>query len=349
MRVAFRVDASEQIGVGHVFRCLVLADAVRRAGGSALFICRANGGYLGDLVAERGHAINYIDQSASAGGICDDAQATAKFLDAWTADWLVVDHYAIDATWEQLMARHVGHLMVIDDLANRPHRCDVLLDPSDFAGRSERYAKWVPASCELLVGPRYALLREEFFDRRLKRDRDGRIRRVLIFFGGTDPTGETVKTLEAMARLDLDLELDVVVGSMCPSREKIQAACRRLDVAPTIQATDIARRMSNADLAIGACGVASLERCALGLPAVAITVAENQKETGEHLARLGVVHLAGWHENVTPELIATAITGLDRHPECLRRMSAACTNLVGDGVREVFNHLLKHHRDAPFT
>jgi len=178
--IVFRTDAALQIGTGHVMRCLTLAEALAERGAHCRFVCREHSGNLMELIRDRG--FDAIGLPVESGRLATEASsdepigAHATWLGAdWAvdaeqacaalgdmdADWLIVDHYALDVRWERSLRSRCRRLMVIDDLADRIHDCDLLLDQN--LGREPRdYAGLVPDCSAILVGPRFALLRPEF-------------------------------------------------------------------------------------------------------------------------------------------------------------------------------------------
>lgn len=235
-----------------------------------------------------------------------DAAETTAVLSGKDAEWLIVDHYALDRTWETLVRPHVRKLMVIDDLADRPHDCDVLLDQNFRLEGDSRYGALVPPPCTRLIGPRYALLRSEFAEvrRRIKR-RAGPVRRVLVFLGGSDPDNVTGRALEALTAPELgDLEVDVVIGAGSPHAADIgRRVAERPRTTLHVQVRNMAELMARADLALGAGGSATWERLSVGLPSLVVTIAENQRRSTEDLDLLGLLKWIGGSETVgVPEL-----------------------------------------------
>lgn len=347
LRVAIRVDASTQIGTGHVMRCLTLADALRKSGAHVRFICRHLPGHLHEVLAVHGHEAVIIGSSdaplpgtvssSPAGNLGEsahaswlavtqarDAQDTQAALAGGTWDWLVVDHYALDVVWEKALRAAVGRLMVIDDLADREHDCDLLLDQNHYEELQSRYRNRVPAACTLLLGPRYALLREEFDALRQRaRVRDGAVSRLLVFFGGVDAANHTGRTLEALSTMSLtEFAVDVVIGTGHPARSAVEAACARAGHACHVQTTVIGELMASADVAIGAGGVAVWERCCLGLPTLALTTAANQVRQLADAARAGLL--------CAPERVAESSDLIQIHLRALLENSA-------------LRHLLSHN------
>lgn len=312
LRVAFRVDASVQIGSGHVMRCLTLADALAAEGSQCLFLCRAHEGHLLDLVAARGHEAVVLPAQdiATTTPASDlplpahahwlgahwttDAQASRKALASASIDWLVVDHYALDRNWEQAMRPICRRLMVIDDLADRPHDCDLLLD-QNLGRRAEDYSPLLPPGAKTLIGPRYALLRPEFAAHRaesLARRENPQLRNLLVTMGGVDKDNATGAILDVLADCDLppDLRITVVLGPHSPFLSQVRAQAQGMP-RPTsvlVGVSNMARLMTDADLAIGAAGSTSWERCCLGLPTIHLVLAENQKAIADALEQADV-------------------------------------------------------------
>lgn len=223
---------------------------------------------------------------------------------------LVVDSYALDSKWEKHLRPYVNKIMVIDDLANRPHDCDLLLDQNYYKNLEKRYDGLVPSDCRKLLGPKYALLRPEFHQAKKNlRKRDGKVRRILVFFGGSDPTNETVKALEAIKLLNRpEIAIDVVVGTANPHKEQVKELCNQMpNTNYHCQVKNMAELMAAADLAIGAGGAATWERLYLELPTIAIAVAENQVETLEALSEDGMVYYFGLWTGVDIKLILNKI------------------------------------------
>jgi UDP-2,4-diacetamido-2,4,6-trideoxy-beta-L-altropyranose hydrolase len=293
--IVFRTDASLDIGTGHVMRCLTLAAALRERGAACEFVCRAHAGNLIEFVRESGFEVHILAEAgATVGGTLAhadwlgatwevDAEQTQAALNGRHVDWLVLDHYALDRNWEGALRGNCGRLMVIDDIADRLHDCDVLLDQN--LGRTPAdYAALTPAACTILTGPRYALLRPEFAAIRpysLQRREVPALRQLLISMGGVDRDNATGKVLDALRACALpgDCRITVVMGPHAPWLEEIreQAAAMPWPVEVLVNSRAIECLMAESDLAIGAAGSTSWERCALGLPTILMVLAENQR------------------------------------------------------------------------
>lgn len=349
MNVAIRCDASREIGTGHVMRCLTLADQLHDKGAGVTFICREHVGNINDVIEKHGfsvHRLPFIDTPSDkdfeseyarwlAVSTEKDIQDTLSWLrkQECSVDWLVVDHYGLDDQWEQKLRPFVGRIMVIDDLANRRHDCDLLLDQSFFEDSKDRYDGLVPDTCCMLLGPEYVLLRPEFVRARsCLQERDGLVRRVLVFFGGVDPTNETGKAVRALKALDRnDFTIDVVVGGANPHHEAIRQLCEREPGINYHRSVDnMAQMMARSDLAIGGGGTTTWERCYLGLPTITVLIADNQRMMIEALAARGAVINAGWHADLSIKDLVERLTLTVDQPELLKDMKQAALRVMGD-------------------
>jgi UDP-2,4-diacetamido-2,4,6-trideoxy-beta-L-altropyranose hydrolase len=357
-RFAIRVDASRQMGSGHVMRCLTLAGELRRRGGDVLFICREHPGNLCDLIEAQGFASAHLPPAgvitAPANGVAHvawlrvdwevDATETIASVQQWQPDWLIVDHYAIDSRWEQRLRPHVGGIMVIDDIADRPHDCDLILDQNLYRDLEQRYETLIPTDCKKLLGPKYALLRPEFTAiRKQVRQRDGHIQRVLIFFGGTDTSNETAKAINAIACMKKrSFTVDVIVGGHNPHKEMIERLCTQHNGFHFhCKIDNMAELMANADLAIGAGGTATWERCAVGLPAIVLTLAMNQVALATYAAQKGLLLYLGEASTITATILTNVLNSLLYAPYTLQFFGDNCLQTVdAKGVARVANSLL---------
>ena len=361
MKIAFRVDASRRIGTGHVMRCLTLAEALQNRGAAICFVCREHDGHLIATLREKSFSVALLPAPPSTTVIADgdyrawlgvsplaDAEETSDALKGDHTDWLVVDHYGLDAEWEQRLRPRVGRVLVIDDLANRRHDCDVLLDQNYSAEGERRYVGAVPDRCQVLAGPRYAILKAEYVAwRHIAPARDGGVRRILVYFGGSDPHNMTGLALEALSALDLNhLEVDLVVGANNAHRAAIEAlAAARMRTRVQGTRPHLADLMAQADLAIGAGGVTTWERMCLALPAVVISIAENQRPACEALSAAGLIEYLGDAGSVRATDISNAIRRLMNDPALLIALSSDSRTLVdGLGASRVADVMLGQSR-----
>jgi len=362
--VAIRVDASMTMGTGHIMRCLTLADALLTRGVHCHFICRGHPGHMIDAIRRRGFEVTELPAGASgfqpapaadvplpvhAGWLaCDwkaDAEQTLRAAEAIKPDLLVVDHYAIDFRWENVLRSIVPSIMAVDDLADRRHLCDFLLDQNWFGDDMlRRYQGLVSDHCVSMLGPGYALLKPEYATlRNLMPPRDGEIRRVLVFMGGSDPTDTTSKVMEALGQPDLEhLVVDLVLGLNHPDPEGLT---RRMSARHATHVhrglSSLAGWMARADLMISAGGSTSWERMCLGLPAIVISIADNQTATSAAMAEAGYIDFLGGCADVDVGTIIAALRRCMEDSSRLAKISRLSQDLVsGTGTQRVCDLLL---------
>jgi len=343
-RVAIRVDASTIIGSGHVIRCVTLAEELRGLGADVCFVCRPLPGDYCGWLKSRGYVVHRLPARKGIVPTVLDATQTQEALSKNTpVEWLVTDHYGVDREWEDTARAAARRIMVIDDLADRSHHCDLLLN-QNLPAAGDSYAALVPAGTRVLQGPRYALLRPEFARLRCAQPpRDGIVRRILVCFGGTDAGNHTAAALRALRDCAGGVDhIDVVLGPSNPHREHIAALCaetpRTLLHSP---ATDMADLMTRADLAIGAGGAMSWERACLGVPTVAFGIAGNQRKVLEVLIEGGYV--VGVPELPSPDFAkmgAWIRSALENQPLLRGLAQRAATLVDGLGAQRVANAML---------
>jgi len=339
MNILIRTDASINIGTGHVMRCLSLADELRQKGTDINFICREEPGNLISYIEGSGYKVHQMSGEID---IETDRKLTKEILSKYesTHDWLIIDHYDIDISYESPLREHVKMIMVIDDLANREHDCDLLLD-QNYSNNEDRYNDLVPENCIQLLETEYAILRPQFQKAREKlRRKGGEVNRILVFMGGVDSKNITSKALRAIHMLDRsDIAIDVVVGELNQYHDEMKVLTSKMP--NTIchhNVEDMASLMSSADLCIGAGGTTTWERCCVGLPTISIILAENQKSISESLHKEGAIINLGWYYNVTEENIKEVVEGLIDNPQKMVSMSDKSRRLVdGKGVGRVID------------
>lgn len=301
-------------------RCLNLASTLRKRDGNSLFLCRDHAGNLVPLIRERGFDVRVLG-----GGACGnssvvgdtpsaadphssrlgtswltDADETIHAIAEWgRPDWIIVDHYGIDFQWERMLRQYSRRLMVIDDLADRLHECDLLVDQNLVANTRSRYNGKLPEYCCLLLGPRYAMLEPLYAELHGRAaPRHGKIRRILVYFGGADIGDLTGKTISAFLALGRnDVEMDVVLNPQSSYGESIRSQIAGVEnVRLHMFLPSLSSLMRAADVSIGAGGITTWERCCLGVPSYVITLADNQIAGARELDRLGVI---GWLGNAS--------------------------------------------------
>ena len=351
MKIAIRTDSSINLGSGHLMRCLTLADLLQARGGSVSFLSRELSGNIIHLAEDKGYRVHRLASPrktmeqpgnlAHADWLEVDLQTevaeTEQMLRAGAhpVDWLVVDHYALDKKWETQMRPFAARIMVIDDIADRQHDCDLLLDQNLYLNMASRYDGLVPTHCNMLLGPAYALLRPEFVEaRKSLRQRDGSVKHILIFFGGSDPSNETAKALDALTMLNRpDIAVDVVVGHAYQHKDQIRQRCAaRRNTIFHCQVENMAELMSRADLSIGAGGTTMWERCVLGLPSIIMSTADNQYATSEAVAAKGAIVDLKRSQDISVSVLAAEMQIVLDKPSLLREMSRNALALMGNGA-----------------
>ena len=381
MKILIRADASLQIGSGHIMRCLTLAHELSRRGHEVRFICRALPGHLGETIERAGFGLILLPVPPQAGRLpesescktlrskneakaatcvqlahahwlpvsqAQDAADCVPPIRAFVPDWIICDHYALSAEWELAAKAAAGsRLMAIDDLADRPHAADLLLDqnlghsPADYAGL-------VPPACRLLTGTRYALLREEFaawreasLQRRAAQAETGYLKHILVNLGGVDKDNHTLAVLQALSgSLPADCRVTVVMGKTAPHTAAVQAfaesapyPCRVL-----VGANNMAELMAEADLAIGAAGSTSWERCCLVLPTMMLVLAENQRGIAVALQAAGAA-LSLKTAEIAVSKFVPVISYFSRSENLAAMFVKAATLCDGKGAARVVSHL----------
>jgi UDP-2,4-diacetamido-2,4,6-trideoxy-beta-L-altropyranose hydrolase len=339
-KALFRVDASAVIGSGHLMRCLTLAKALQQSNWQVQFACRAHPGHLIQWLSDQSFDVITLQQPpdteatgyAAWLGLTEQQDATelSEQLQA-PVDLLVIDHYGLSSIFEQAMTGFYRKLLVIDDLANRAHQCDYLLDQNLYPKLHSRYNNLVNKEAQLWLGPSYVLLRPEFAG--FQRTVDPNKLRFLVFYGGTDELNLTSLTIKALQQLQkTDFNADIVIGLANPHKTELEKLCAEdTRFSLFIQTPHMAALMSKATLMIGAGGSTHWERCALALPALVVTLAENQVASTLCLGEAGVCGYLGQGHDLTQDKLSVAVQQLLDHPEQLQQMSDKARQLVPQG------------------
>ena len=358
MRIYIRVDASTEIGTGHVVRCLTLATALKHKQHDVTFICRDLTGNLISHIELTGFNVLTLRQTAAYLEI-DDTNSHASWLPVgWQQDaddckqllsnvnpidWIIIDHYSLDKKWESELNHLCNHMMAIDDLADREHNIDLLLDQNLYSDMNQRYSSLVADDCTTLIGPKYTLLREEFTAVHDRVKARSQLKNILIFFGGVDNQNMTLTTISAISQIDVNV--DIIIGSTNPHKQSIIDACASFEnMQCHVNVTRMAEFMLQADLAIGAGGTTTWERCYLGLPAVVLTLAKNQAAVNQAVANCGACIIAG-DTTTTESEITAQIKHIADKPHILTQMSESALSIMRNyqGTKSVVETLENIH------
>jgi UDP-2,4-diacetamido-2,4,6-trideoxy-beta-L-altropyranose hydrolase len=338
MRVLIRADASPAIGSGHIARCLTLASVLRKQGGHVAFASRILPGHRLDSLAAEGFETFALPDSYPD----EDPQQVIESMLPWQADiaalaqaleshpafdWIIVDHYGLDHHWQTAARRWAPRIAAVDDLATRTYSVDLLLN-QNLSGTPKAYASLLAPGCQKLLGPSFAMLRDEFCCPAI--EIKSQAKRVLVNFGGFDGAMQTYHAMLAMADLH-ELEVDFVAGADNPAWAQMQAlAASRPNWRLHRFVGDFYRLMTEADLFVGAGGGTSWERAALGLPTICIAVSNNQQANGEVMAISGAHVYLGTREQVSVEHLRQAI-GFVAGNQGLRQSLAEHSRRLVDG------------------
>lgn len=322
----FRFDATPALGVGHLARCRVLAEALTSEGWRARFA----------VSAETAAAMGVPDDSIIVPADVRDEPDALRAAEPAGCDLLVVDHYGRDAAFERACRPWARRVFVLDDLADRAHEADWLLDPTpgrtaaDYAGRVRRETRLLLGSGHALLDPRFARARPVALARRRA---GGPAARVLISPGGTDPTNVAGLALDALAGIELSLAVDVALLPSAPHLAHVRERAGP-GVLLRVPAHDMAALMVEADLAIGAPGGSAWERCCLGLPTLLVITAANQRLNATRLAEAGAADVVGEAGQVSAETLRMVLAALVGDATRRRGMAEAAASLCdGEGAR----------------
>lgn len=357
MNVFFRTDASIKIGTGHVIRCLTLADALKEQGALCIFICREHKGHLIDLIKSKGYEVIGLplEYDASVDGYdlahaqwlgcsqLEDAKQSIEALSSRSIDWLIVDHYALDYRWESELLPFVKKILVIDDLADRKHQCHILLD-QNLGKTAAQYQTLVPENCALLLGPKYALLQAPYANLHPRTPpRVAPVKSMLLYFGGSDLHDLTGMATQAFIQLGRpDIEFNIVLGSSYGYEARLQKTIQGCSNVKLYKNTpSLAPLLLQADIAIGAGGSSSWERCCLGLPALIVTLAANQIPIAHALNTDNLAKWIGNHDCVSSEIIQKALIEVLSHDDEIEAWSRRCLQITnGQGTKILSEYLL---------
>ena len=360
MHVVFRVDSGTHIGSGHLIRCLTLANELSLRDIHVTFIMREHEGHLIVKVVDAGYEVSRISHAVHS--LCvasndyiqwlgvsveQDATDTLNVISSMSPDMLIVDHYSLDIRWERIVRPFVSRIMVIDDLANRNHDCDFLLDQNYFSDNTVRnYNGLVPDRCRLMLGPKFALLQPEYYKLRCTVSRNStEIQKILVYFGGSDLSNQTEQVLKALSDpMYQRFLVNVVIGGNHPDSAGIKQLVECRQNTKLYQNIDsLAQLMFSADLMIGAGGSTTWERMCLGLPALVVAVAENQRAISQDLAENGYQFMLPQGALTTAVDWRLAITALLKDANLIKKVVGNAKKLVdGLGAKRVARIILGH-------
>jgi UDP-2,4-diacetamido-2,4,6-trideoxy-beta-L-altropyranose hydrolase len=365
MNIFIRTDASVLIGSGHVMRCLTLAQELRDRGNDVQFICREHVGHLAQIIKVKKFNVILLPQNSTLNifdyhpvdkknilGVSEeqDAEQTSEVISDIRPDWVIVDHYALGAIWHSYIYNYCNNIMVIDDLANRHYECDILLDQT-YRREKFQYQKLVPKKCKVYTGSNYALLRTEFLKLREQSIESKKyfekVQHILVSMGGTDPDNVTEIILKGLFLVSWSriVTVDIVLGDKAPHIKAIKEINNSDSIKINVitNTNNMAKLMLNADIAFGAGGTTTWERCCLGLPSLLVISAENQVDIVNNLQSDGVIINLGWHSKLESLNIKELVEKLIEDNRALLSMSKKGFNVCdGLGTQRVASNLEKY-------
>lgn len=347
MRVALRCDASLKIGTGHVMRCATLAKELIKQKAEVYFICRSMPGdfcdwlenqnfkvlrlpYFDTLISSDERANSNFDEVRFASEE-QDAIDTLRVLEGQELfDWFVVDHYCLGGIWEAEIRIMAKKILAIDDLYNRNHDCDLLLNQNYLGNPLDPYKGQIPDHCCALLGPEFSLLQREYAELHQEISaRSNPVRNILVSFGGHGYVELIEMVINTFLRINKhDIDLDIVLSESNSEYSRLSKyISNKSNIHLYGMQTTLAHMMAKADLAIGAGGSTTWERLCMGLPSLVITLAKNQVAIAKELSEQGLVNVLGNIGNVDEKIIFKALTTLLNNPQ-LGTISRNCLNLV---------------------
>jgi len=296
-----RADATTQIGTGHIMRCIALAQAWQDHGGKVTFLSQCESEALRRRILGEGFDLIPIEELHPDPS---DLTQTLKYLERsapcsmpHTSPWFVLDGYHFDQQYQKKVREAGYRLLVMDDTAHLArYHCDILVN-QNIQSLEIRYD--CDGNTVKLLGPGYVLLRREFlkyrgFDRKATFEK---ARNILITLGGADPDNVTLKVIKALNMLkDPDFDVSLVVGPSNPHKEILKSAVLHTPCSMRLldNVEDMPSLMVWADLAVSAGGSTCWELSFMGLPFVAVIIAENQEKIALELEQFGAGRNAGW-------------------------------------------------------
>ena len=344
MNIVFRVDGSTDIGLGHVMRCLALAKQVNEQH-NIIFLCQDLPSQVTTMIAEAGvtllllrNDLSLVNSENTATGVLSPQIQRHHASKCWSVlvdvldrniDLLVVDHYALSAPFCSAMRNYCDNIVVIDDLANRSHDCDVLIDQNVYNEFDTRYEGLLPAHTRTLLGPKYAMLRKEFYQLPTAQRQDNHL---IVCFGGSDPDNLTERTVDILLALSAeDYTADIVVGG---AYAKVDILKEKLNDHPNMvlhhNISFLSQLMQRGSFMIGAGGTMHWERARSGIAGLIITLADNQIETTRCLDELNCCVWLGSSDTISDSQIRKAIEFALHSPQNIHDIADNARKLVGE-------------------
>ena len=338
-----RVDASPEIGIGHIMRCLTLAQELKNNFDKIIFLTRKDSGDFTETIMKNEFEVIFIPTN-------NDSDIIKNLITTYSENknFLLIDHYDVDSNFESSLKNIFEKIFVIDDLANRKHDCDLLIDQNYYRDLNHRYKKLIQNDTITLLGSKYAIIRPEFRNINKKTiKKNSQIKKILVSFGGSDPTNECKKALDALCSIENNqFEIVAIVGIYNNKFERLKKLYEKYsNIKIYRHVNDLSQLMLNSDLFIGAGGTTTWERFYMGLPSIVTIISDDQKESIEFLSDMGHVINLGLAKNVT---MKTYIQTLQKpNSDLIYNMSLNNQKLVdGNGSNRIKRQIIELIKDA---
>ena len=340
--IFIRVDSSTKIGYGHFMRCMALADTLQK-NFEINFITRSLEGSLISYIQKKGFSIFRFYSNSKKINEKNDAQKTISLIKkhSGSKNILIVDNYQLSKKWETDVKPFVHKLIVIDDLSNRSHNCDLLIDQNLHTKVNGLYKGLIPSNCVKLIGPKFSMIRKEFrMMRKSVKPRTFPIKKILVSFGGSDIENQTRVALNSIKKMNGKINVDVVVGKANKTKKTLKIFCNKnKHFTYHEQIDNIADLMLSSDLSIGSSGSTTWERCILGLPAIVSISSNDQMDIANSLSQKKCIINLGDAKKLKEANYINIITNLKKND--LRNMSKNSMDLVdGNGTQRILKHIL---------
>ena len=338
-----RVDASPEIGIGHIMRCLTLAQELKNNFDKIIFLTRKDSGDFTETIMKNEFEVIFIPTN-------NDSDIIKNLITTYSENknFLLIDHYDVDSNFESSLKNIFEKIFVIDDLANRKHDCDLLIDQNYYRDLNHRYKKLIQNDTITLLGSKYAIIRPEFRNINKKTiKKNSQIKKILVSFGGSDPTNECKKALDALCSIENNqFEIVAIVGIYNNKFERLKKLYEKYsNIKIYRHVNDLSRLMLNSDLFIGAGGTTTWERFYMGLPSIVIVISDDQKESIEFLSDMGHIINLGLAKNVTSKTYVQTLQKLNS--DLIYNMSLNNQKLVdGNGSNRIKRQIIELIKDA---
>lgn len=317
--LAIRVDASAQIGIGHLFRCLRLAEHLRSHFETITFIAHNPSDFYHATAQEHGFQLQAIPTQDDLG-----------FLESGNYDYIIKDHYTLDQKWEEQARAKTSKFIVMDDRADQHHTCDIYINQNPV----EITPAHLPDDCLILDGLRYAILPDALLG--YKNNPKGKD--ILISLGGSDPTNELQKCLTAFHDMD-DFHLHFITGKENPNAAEIEKICANTPHYTYHHFIDnIHELAAQAYACITAGGTLLRELVYMQTPCFLITNHDVQIPIAEYFSAQNAVFYAGHYTTITTADIKSSFTAFISDKNRFETYRKNMKDLIdGNGLSRITN------------